>query len=320
MKIEEIKAFTENQISLSLAGNSIENNKLDFKRQWYVFSRNEDVNEFVKDVTAIINSYGGADGFIIIGYDERKKAFIDSPFSQSGLGQDLDLLNIIQRNVDRAFNIQIIDHSFIGTDDTTHRICIIHIPPSLDKPHIVTCYRTDKQVYENEIFIRKGSRTMRPSKSDLDLMYSERNNLVVERKIILSIDLRDITYSQVNRISVKANLIIENVGVRKVLIHTIILFLDLRKYLTTENTAIDLSHAPLYSNFSSNMEMMKIPPGEISRGLVHFDVADHLRTDGYSNVHAVKGFNPKILEEDLRRVEVHLSNNEILYPEYHFLK
>jgi hypothetical protein len=41
-------------------------------------------NEFFKDATAIINSYGGDDGFIIFGVDEKTKELCDASLDQSG--------------------------------------------------------------------------------------------------------------------------------------------------------------------------------------------------------------------------------------------
>jgi hypothetical protein len=185
MSVEEIKSFISTQILQSLDGYMVETNKLDFKRQWYDFKNEDGLNEFLKDSTSIINSYGGGHGFLVIGYDEKTRNFYESPFSHSGFKNDSDLLGIVKRKVDRPFNLQVIDHIFV-TQEFHHKISIIHLLPSLDKPHVIRQFTKGGAQYLNEIFIRKDKNCERASKADLDLMYAERPSLLTDRKAIFT--------------------------------------------------------------------------------------------------------------------------------------
>lgn len=179
MSINEIQSQIHAIIlqSISNPGLDLETNKLDFKSGWYDLKDEKQINEFLKDSTAIVNSYGGADGFIIIGFDPRSSKFHDSEFVHSKLRDKSDLSGLIGSKVDRPFNIDEIPYSYEG-----HRISILHFPPSLDKPHIIRRYVSDKGYeFENEIFVRHATGAKRAKKYDLDLMYAEKRSIVIER-------------------------------------------------------------------------------------------------------------------------------------------
>jgi hypothetical protein len=64
MNEAQAKAYVSDKLVQSLAGYPIEANKLDCKLKWYDFQNDAGKNEFLKDASAIVNSYGGADGFL----------------------------------------------------------------------------------------------------------------------------------------------------------------------------------------------------------------------------------------------------------------
>jgi predicted HTH transcriptional regulator len=73
----------------------LETNKLEFKRQWYNLRETSGKHEFLKDATAIVNSYGGDDGFIICGVDEKTKELFNSDLCDSGFKDQSSICKII---------------------------------------------------------------------------------------------------------------------------------------------------------------------------------------------------------------------------------
>jgi hypothetical protein len=71
-------------ITQLISGLKVENLKFDFKLLWYILNEQKGKSEFIKDSSAIANTFG-PDGFIVIGYDDRKKAFSGAGFDNSGI-------------------------------------------------------------------------------------------------------------------------------------------------------------------------------------------------------------------------------------------
>ncbi|MBK9333814.1 MAG: hypothetical protein IPM96_15750 [Ignavibacteria bacterium] len=77
-EIEIIKLVRAN-IYQAIDGMSKENNKFDFKKLWYNLKDDLDLNEFLKDVSSIVNT-PGPDGYIVIGFDDKSKKYKQSVF------------------------------------------------------------------------------------------------------------------------------------------------------------------------------------------------------------------------------------------------
>ena len=190
MTREEIIFIVTSYIEQHISGLEVENSKVDFKSRWYVLTDEKGINEFLKDTTAIVNTFG-PDGFIVIGYDESDKKLFDSSFSDSGLSDTSKLIDLINKKVDRLFNVDILEQEILG-----NKISIIHLPPSFDKPHVIRNYRyTDKngnsKEEPNKVFVRKGSTTRVAGKTDFELMYWDRKNITPEYQLHSAIsDLR----------------------------------------------------------------------------------------------------------------------------------
>lgn len=176
-----IKSYIEQ----ALSGFSKENPKFDFKRDWYNLNSKKGINEFLKDTTAIANTFG-PEGFLVIGFDDKTKKFHDTTFSKSGLKDPNELNGLINKRVDRLFDINVEDFEFEG-----HSLSVINIPPSIDKPHVIKNYQTfkkDDSIKTNEehvIFVRKNTSSSRATKYDLELMYYDRKNIIPEYRINL---------------------------------------------------------------------------------------------------------------------------------------
>ena len=98
MDIERIQQIVHEHIEQSLMDLDKESLKFDFKYEWYPLNSLKGINEYLKDVTAMANTYG-LDGFIVIGFDERRKQFKPAKFDNSGLKDTNELNKIIIKRV-----------------------------------------------------------------------------------------------------------------------------------------------------------------------------------------------------------------------------
>lgn len=222
MNRSEIISQVTSYINQSMAGLEIENSKFDFKRKWYDLKTEPGISEFIKDSSAIANTFG-PDGFIVIGYDEKVKQLFPSKFSDSGFNDVSDITNLINKKMDRLFHVDIYEELL---DETP--ISIIHIPPSFDKPHIIKCHKTFPQGNLKEeiqrIFVRNGTTAKIASKSDIELMYWDRKNVVPDYLLYCHLDRASINIGLsssggiVTTNYLSCNISIENAGRRSIAI------------------------------------------------------------------------------------------------------
>lgn len=213
---EEVKA----KVLQYIAGTALETNKLEFKRKWYDLKDSKQKNEFFKDTTALINYYGGDNGFIVFGIDEDTKDLYDTSLSESGYDDQADIKNIVDSNIDKPFRFDI---DYVQVNGK--RLSVFHLVPSTDKPHVILKYQDKKgQNFVNEIFTRSGSAKVVAGKADIDRMYIERNTIIVERKAEVSINLNKFhaaTSESANTIYFSRLTTIENLGTRVLSIYRI---------------------------------------------------------------------------------------------------
>jgi hypothetical protein len=215
MNEEQIKTIISGYLADDQAGLSKENPKLDFKARWYDLKDNSDINEFLKDTSAIANT-PGLDGFVVIGYDEKTKVFDDAYFSQSNLKDSNELVGLLIKRVDRAYNVICYDLEIDG-----HKLSVLHVPPSFDKPHVIKSYQKKTNTpIEHRVFIRNGSTTRVATKYDLDFMAYDRKNNTPEYALFLSSSKSSLQLSHDHAQSVllNASIVIENSGLRPVAI------------------------------------------------------------------------------------------------------
>lgn len=213
MTKEEIEKMVSSYIEQSRSGLSVENSKFDFKREWYDIKSPEGESEFIKDTTSIVNTFG-PDGIIVIGFDDKSKDFFNSklPIDSS------EFINLVNKRVDRLFDINTYDILY-----QSHPLSVIHIPPSIDKPHIIRNYKTYtdgkvKNSYQNVTLVRKNSRTDFSTRYDLDLMLWDNKNVEPEYRIISSCDIEFLNFRQDGdeRPKCRIYLTLENIGRRPV--------------------------------------------------------------------------------------------------------
>lgn len=227
MERSEIEKTVKSYIEQDLGGQEIENPKCDFKAKWYDLKNLKDINEFLKDTSAIANTFG-PDGLIIIGYDSKQKSFSQSSFSDSNLKDTSQLSDLINKKIDRLFDIAVYD--FVINEN---KISVLHIPPSIDKPHVIRNYQTfDKnnnaKEEQHRIFVRKNTSTYPASKNDIELMFYDRKNIIPDYKILSSYHTDTLNFNasshhngserEISAVKTGMNLVFENLGKRPVAI------------------------------------------------------------------------------------------------------
>lgn len=228
MDIGTIETLIGSYIDQSIEGLDKENPKFDFKASWYDLKSPKEISEFLKDTTSIVNTFG-PDGYIVIGFDDRTKAFTQSTFRNSNLRDSSDIINLINGRVDRLFALNTIDLEVKG-----NKLSVIHIPPSIDKPHVIkkyVTYENDGQIKkeeDNKIFVRKNSRVFTASKYDIDLMYYDRKNIEPDYELYSNYHLKATLFNinSDNRLYLTTSLTIENSGRRPVAISSITLTIE----------------------------------------------------------------------------------------------
>jgi len=214
MTREEIEKMVSSYLEQSIGGLIIENSKFDFKKEWYDLNKEPSIQEFIKDTSSVVNTYG-PDGIIVIGFDDKTKKFIDSKLPKD----PSDIINLVNKRVDRLFEINTYDILFQG-----HSLSVIHIPPSMDKPHIIRNYKTyypdgtEKNSYQNVSLVRKNSRKDFTTRYDLDLMLWDNKNVVPDYRILSSYHFDSIHFTLYDDEVPKCKiyLTLENVGKRPV--------------------------------------------------------------------------------------------------------
>jgi len=157
-------------IEMAKAGVTVENPKVDLKREWWKLEDDKGIEEFIKDITAMANTPGD-DGYFIIGVDETNGELYDAPFPNKGKYNDQAKLGqLVHKKVQEAMNIESYPYVINGKI-----IFVLEVPRSFNKPHIIKQHRN----IQNFIPMRKSTGTQPANKFDLDLMYSEKNSIVV---------------------------------------------------------------------------------------------------------------------------------------------
>lgn len=314
---EEIEKIVTSYIKQSAGGLQIENPKFDFKEQWYNLSSKPGINEFLKDTSAIANTFG-PDGFIVIGYNDKNNTFHDTTFHDSKLGDTSKITDLVNRKVDRLFTLSVYDTVIEG-----HKLSIVHIPPSIDKPHVITNYQTfnkDGTIKKEEsqrIFVRKGTATYPASKHDIELMYYDRKNIIPEYKIHSSFHVKtlslDVHYNHHNPDWNKTNsfpvrttisLTIENLGLRPVSITNFILEL----FLFEDSSELEKLKLKSLEKYLS--EPITIQPGQIKNEKIDFTSDAFTNCDWVSAREKAKEFEKTVTNQLTKSMILALSTGE----------
>jgi hypothetical protein len=186
---DKIKSIVEEIHVRLTAGMEIENPNTEIKREWYNLIKagenyKQDTSGFISELTAIANNCGPWDGFLIIGIAKGGE-LNNSPFSQCGLRDESDLHNLIIKTVDKPFSVSVISVT-TNIDGSDKHLSVIHIPKSLNKPHVMFEYWTSKTiVYKNYTPVKVGSSVRSATRSHLDMMYFDNQKIVPDYALFL---------------------------------------------------------------------------------------------------------------------------------------
>lgn len=182
---EELKRSFEELYARVKAGLGPESVKTELKREWYNLNKSigpekykVNVSKFIKEIGAIANSYGPGNGHIIIGLGEDA-TITHSPLSVSGLNDESELYGLVVKCIDKPVRFEFYE-IVVNLDGSDKTISIIVVPISIDKPHVMYEYVTENSRYENFTPVKKGTVVRSASRTDLDLMYYDNQNIVPE--------------------------------------------------------------------------------------------------------------------------------------------
>jgi len=302
LDINRIHSIVHEHLEQSLANLDKESLKFDFKYEWYDLTTLKGVNEFLKDTTAMANTYG-LDGFIVIGFDERRKLFKDSRFEDCGLKDTNELNKLVIKRISHLFELNSYDVMING-----HSLSVLHIPPAWEKPFFIRNYQTFtkankvKKEYHQKVFVRKNTGTFSATKHDIDLMYYDRKNIEPDYRIFTNIFKLSILPME-RLISLKFT--VENAGKRPIAIVDYSLIIGLTQHKDTECAAVKIfgekgSYAPQHSS-----EIVQ--PSHIKNFNVEFVIPEG-NTDAIMRV-----IN---LDKTKQQLVLKLSNNKVLLQNF----
>lgn len=282
-----------------LAGTTSETNKFEVKRRWYNLKDELEKFEFLKDITALVNSYGGENAYIVFGIDDKSKEITSTKLQDSGFDDASQIRNVIDGNVDSPVRF---DHGTIDLNGNQLYFLCLH--PSTEKPHYILSYKNKKgQIFPNEVFIRTGASNTVANKSDIDRMYVERRNIIVERKLEVSINisLLSIRLSDNRRFYIDHPITIENIGMRTVIISRI-------DFELCFGEGDDFKNIYFYSTEFSYQNLIINQNGIFNKRIIFETLFDD--TDYYSKI--IKSYEHT--NTKLKTLRVTLSNNETIIP------
>lgn len=179
--IAELKELVEITYQQIKGGLTPELDRLELKRQWYPLNKsainaNQQRSKFLKSLVALANGYGPISAYVIIGLDEKTGQIIDSPFTSSQLKDKSELFDFVFSTTEKHIEFQCFEIE-TSIDGSPKIVCVLEIPPSLEKPHFIIKY-FDKELERDQFIpIKKGTRTLAASKKDIELMIYDRGNL-----------------------------------------------------------------------------------------------------------------------------------------------
>lgn len=218
MTRDEITNQSSKYLDQAMALDSdIESNKLEFKRQWFDLKA-EGVFTCARHISGIANSLGAGGGFLIFGFDAKEKTFHPAKLSDSGYSDTSEIYGVVNKKLSNDVSFEIVDFEYEGKP-----VSVVHILPSISKPHILPHYKNPKNGNEQRhvTFIRNGTKTDLATKEDFDRMYADRTNIFVDHKLEVVLNrgpMMSIALPPSGKLTVRMPVIFENLGTRPIVI------------------------------------------------------------------------------------------------------
>jgi hypothetical protein len=223
-----------------------------------------------------------------------------------------ELINLINKKVDRLFDLTSLDFEIAGK-----KLSVLHIPPSINKPHIIRLYQTFekdgsiKKEEENKVFVRKNSRVFPASKYDFELMYYDRKNIVPDYELYANYHPSTAVFNlhREDKLIMTIHLTIENTGRRPVAISTITIEIEVGAESDPEKFSMTSDSRHIASN-------IVIRSGEIWDGRLDFT---SLSTLHFIN-NPTRNMKQQFYSQQSRNIrnsnlKVFLANGTIIYSE-----
>jgi hypothetical protein len=262
MQKQELEKYINHIILRVRNTEQVEENKVELKSEWYNFldseNKKQTESEFLKDLIAIANT-AGPTGYLIIGINEKSGELKNSPFSECGV-QDISYLQkLVVKSVDRPVDFEYMELN-IADETKSFFIGVFIIPPSLDKPHIISYYLSKKgKEIINYIPVKKTTGIHPANRSDIELMYYDRKNIEPEYALnIKAYQPQLVINASNNELKIDFQICFQNYGRKPITIVEVFLRIsEIIKEGLPNTLELQLVHYNL--NFSSRSEKFYLP-------------------------------------------------------------
>lgn len=291
----QLRQMVEDIIERCRAGVSMEDPKLDLKRQWSRLrgvtpeEQRKNESEFLKDLVAMVNTPGPT-GYLVYGLDDHGNVY-DAPLATSGLTDPTALRGIVVKRVDKPVNFEVYPVRLTleaGVVDIT----VLEVPPSNEKPHVISLYtapRGDER--QNFVPIRKNTGIFPAAKWDFDHMVYDNKNVEPDYALtLLQHNHRAVFNADSNRIVATLTLALQNFGAKPVGVVSGGLHMepgylegldpDLGFSLVRYNEDLDATGR----NFWTQNRCLVIPSNTIKPVQLHFESTKEYRGDDLNGI------------------------------------
>jgi hypothetical protein len=168
-----------------------ESDELDFKRDQYPLTNNDEKGELIKDILAFTNSWRRADAFILIGVDQTKVAGRSTPVGITHHLNDSNLQQMVNSKTDHHVVFSYEEVSLKGLD-----LGVIKIPVQ-DRPRFLT--KDFGKLKKDVVYVRRSSSTAEagldeilrmkagPSTPSLDLQFADVSKRLLFGKTVAAV-------------------------------------------------------------------------------------------------------------------------------------
>ncbi len=150
-----------------------ENALLDFKRNEYPLGKHAKRNEFLKDISAMVNHPSNETKYIIIGIQE-KNGLASGFFDLKTTTDQAKYQQFVEENIEPKINFEYKSFNYSG-----HNLAVFIISENDSRPYLFrkNVYRATDNYLEHKIgdgYIRTGTSTRKLNREDFELIYLNR--------------------------------------------------------------------------------------------------------------------------------------------------
>lgn len=168
-----------------------ESDELDFKRNQYPLTNNDQKSELIKDILAFTNSWRRTDAYILIGVDQTKVAGRSLPVGVTQHLSDSNLQQMVNSKTNRHVTFSYNEVSFNGLE-----LGVIKIPVQ-DRPRFLT--NDFGKLKKDVVYVRRGSSTAEagldeilrmkagPTAPSLDLQFADVQRRQLFGKVVTAV-------------------------------------------------------------------------------------------------------------------------------------